>query len=113
METGLRPRALAGLGVLAALIAGLGMLWAAAILSGNRYVALTMAALATAAVAWWALRRVATAPVRRWTAIIITASERAALAMPMFGGPPSQPIPPGPRTRYFDLPTGSRIAYTH
>ncbi|MDX3107874.1 alpha/beta fold hydrolase [Nonomuraea angiospora] len=120
----MRARAAAGLlivvAVPAALVAGLGALWAAAAASGNRYVALTVAALALAGVAWGlcrlALRRVAGSRVRRWVPIAVAGAELATVAVPLagllFGGPPHRPMAAGPGTRYWDLPTGSRIAYT-
>ncbi|MBB5135600.1 proline iminopeptidase [Thermocatellispora tengchongensis] len=103
----------AGLGV------GLGALWAAAAASGNRYVALAVAAPAPAGVVWWlcrlTLRRVARSRVRRWVPIAVAGVELAVVAVPLagllFGGPPYRPIVDGPGTRYWDLPTGSRIAY--
>ncbi|MGW0197233.1 hypothetical protein, partial [Nonomuraea sp. NPDC003201] len=81
-------RAAAGLlivvAVPAALAAGLGALWAAAAASGNRYAALTVAALALAGVAWglcrFALRRVAGSRVRRWAPIAVAGAELAAVA---------------------------------
>lgn len=124
MSAGVRAKAAAGLLIVltvpAGLGAGLGALWVAAAASGNRYVALAVAALALAGVAWWlcqlALRRVAGLQVRRWVPIAVAGVELAAVAVPLagllFGAPPYRPIVAGPGTRYWDLPTGSRIAYT-
>ncbi|WP_346149837.1 alpha/beta fold hydrolase [Nonomuraea recticatena] len=120
----MRAKAAAGLlivpAVLAGLVAGLGALWAAAATSGNRYVALAVAAPALTGLVWWlcrlALRRVAGLQVRRWAPIAVAVVELAVVAVPLagllYGGPPNRPIAAGPGTRYWDLPTGSRIAYT-
>nr|SBO95916.1 putative hydrolase [Nonomuraea gerenzanensis] len=104
----------------AGLAAGLGALWATASVTGNRYLAVAAAAPAMAGVVWWmcrsALRRVAGPRVRRWAPIAVTVVELAVAAVPLagllFGGPPPRPIAAGPDTRYWDLPTGSRLAYT-
>ncbi|MEO3791013.1 alpha/beta fold hydrolase [Nonomuraea sp. B10E15] len=120
----MRAKAAAGLLVVlavpAGLAAGLGALWAAAAASGNRYVALAVAAPVLAGVVWWscrsALGRVAGSQVRRWVPIAVAGAELAAVAVPLagllFGGSPYRPIVAGPGTQYWDLPTGSRIAYT-
>ncbi|RJL35754.1 alpha/beta fold hydrolase [Bailinhaonella thermotolerans] len=108
------------LAVPAGLVAGLGALWAVAAVTGDRYVALAVAAPVPAALVWlscrWALRRVAGARARRWAPIAVAVVELAAVAVPvaglLFGGPPQRPIEAAPGTRYWDLPTGSRIAYT-
>lgn len=100
--------------------AGLGALWAAAAASGNRYVALAVAASVLAGLTWWlcrsALRRVAGSRVRRLLPIAVAGLVLTAAAVPLAGllsgPPPSRPIVAGPGTRYWDLPTGSRIAYT-
>ncbi|MFC4121444.1 alpha/beta fold hydrolase [Nonomuraea zeae] len=120
----MRAKAAAGLlivlSVPAGLGAGLGALWAAAAASGNRYVALAVAVTALAGLTWslcrLALRRVGSLPARRWVPIAVAGVELAAAAIPLagllFGGPPSRPLVAGPGTGYWDLPTGSRIAYT-
>ncbi|MEW9552527.1 alpha/beta fold hydrolase [Nonomuraea sp. NPDC050783] len=122
-SAGGRAKVMAGLGVVAAVLAGLvagaGALWAGAAASGNRYVASAAAAAVLTGVAWYlcrsALRRVASARARRWVPIAVAGIELAAVAVPvaglLFGGPPYRPAVAGPGTRYWDLPTGSRIAY--
>jgi proline iminopeptidase len=122
-RTSLGTKVAAGLLIVVAipagLGAGLGALWGTAAATGNRYVALAVAALALASVAWWwcrwALRRVAGVGVRRWVPIVVVGVELVALAVPLagllFGGPASQPVAGGSGTRYWELPTGSRIAY--
>ncbi|GAA4937920.1 proline iminopeptidase [Nonomuraea thailandensis] len=120
----MRAKATAGLLMLLTvpigLVVGLGALWAVAAATGNRHVALAVAASALAAAVWWlcrtALRRAPSSRVRRWVPIAVAAAELAVAAVPvaglLFGGPPPRPIVAGPGTRYWDLPTGSRIAYT-
>ncbi|MFI6299388.1 alpha/beta fold hydrolase [Nonomuraea sp. NPDC050790] len=120
----LRAKAAAGLLVVVAvpagLVAGLGALWAASAATGNRHVALAVAVLAPAGVAWWlcrlALRRVAGPRVGRRLPVAVAVLELVVVAVPLagllYGGPAHRPIPSGSGTRFWDLPTGSRIAYT-
>ncbi|MGR6920299.1 alpha/beta fold hydrolase [[Actinomadura] parvosata] len=125
MRAGVRAKAAAGLLIVltlpAGLAAGLGALWAGAAVTGNRYVALVVGAAAMAGVGWWmcrsAMRHVTGSPwVRGAVPVAVAAVELAVAAVPvgglLFGGPPSTPMAAGPGTRYWDLPTGSRIAYT-
>ncbi|MEU6798857.1 alpha/beta hydrolase [Nonomuraea wenchangensis] len=108
------------LAVPAGLMAGIGALAAAAATTGNRYVALAAAATVPAGLVWWscrsALRRAAGPRVRRWLPIAVAALELAAVTVPLavllFGGPPHPPVAAWPGMRHWDLPTGSRIAYT-
>ncbi|TYB71412.1 alpha/beta hydrolase [Nonomuraea sp. PA05] len=125
MSTGVRAKAAAVLLFLltlpAGLLAGLTALWATATATGDRWAAVVVAALAMAAVVWWmcrsALRRLAAGRAQRWVPIAVAALELAIAAVPLagllFGGPPPRPIATDPATRYWNLPTGSRIAYTH
>ncbi|MFI6818973.1 alpha/beta fold hydrolase [Nonomuraea sp. NPDC050328] len=116
----LRTASLFIVAVPAGLAAGLGALWGAAALTGHRPLALAAGGLALAGVVWWlcraALRRAGGAGVRRWTPIVVAGAVLTVVAIPvaelLFGGPALRPTAYGPGIAHWDLPTGSRIAYT-
>jgi proline iminopeptidase len=89
----------------------------------NRFLALSAALLAFIAVGWTLLqkpvRRISARPrIQRWTPIGVLGVTVAVLALVAYHyllapAPPYTPIPPTPAINYWDVPTGSRIAYTH
>lgn len=108
--------------VLIGLSTGLAGLLLTAALTGSRGVALVVAGLGLVLVTW-GLGRLATGllagrRLRRWLPIAVTGASVTVAATVvgglLFAPPPHHPPSTATAdTRYWDLPTGSRIAYTH
>jgi proline iminopeptidase len=115
---------LAGVALVVGVAAGAAGLLAGAALTGNRVVAAAVAMLAaicSAAALSWPAARLAIAPgrrLRKWLPIgisgLASAVLTAVIAVLVFApGPSGLPVREPDAAGYWDLPTGSRIAYTH
>lgn len=79
----------------------------------------TVLAAAVGGLSWWAARIIGSDPrLRRWLPAAVTGLALAVVGTTVgvlvyVPGPPATPMAATEATRYWDLPTGSRIAYIH